>query len=97
MIHGFPRPGVALLLLAAPSCGVTSPELDAEGVVRFVDLEGRCRGIESGGRMLEPLDLPAAFHEDGLALPFQAEVRRDVATICRIGTPIELLRIDRAR
>jgi hypothetical protein len=97
MIHGTLRATTLVLLLAAPTCDITSPDLDAEGVVRFLDVEGGCWGIESQGEMFEPLDVPEAFREDGLAISFEAEVKPDVATICQIGTPIDLLRIAEAR
>ncbi len=87
------RVASAALLLAAVGCGITTPDLDAEGTVRFVNVEGGCWGIESGGTMYEPVNLPESMRIDGLAVVYEAERTTDLASICQIGPIIRLLRI----
>ena len=39
---------------------------------------------------LEPIDLPADFRVDGLAVFFEANERTDLASICQVGRIVEL-------
>jgi hypothetical protein len=80
-------------VVTGTSCGITTPEIDAVGTVRFVGLEGGCWVIETAQEVYEPLNLPAEMRTDGLAVEFEAVERDDVASICMVGTLIELLRI----
>jgi len=84
---------VAAAALLAGGCGITTPDLDTEGIVRFIDVEGGCWGIESDGTIYEPIDLPEAMRIDGLVVVYEAEVLLDRASICQIGPVIDLLRI----
>lgn len=93
MIHGTLRAAVVALMVAAPACDILTPELDGQGVVRFIDVEGGCWAIESGGDLYEPIDLPEAFEQDGLGVDFEAVERDDLASICQVGPIVELLRI----
>lgn len=94
MIHGFLRAAPAALVICfAAGCGITTPDIDAEGTVRFVDVEGGCWGIETDGEMFEPIDLPAAMRIDGLDVVYAALELADRASICQIGPVIDLLRI----
>ena len=83
----------AALLLSGASCDITSPDLDQLGTVEFVDVEGGCWTIESNGETYEPINLPEEMREDGLAVEFEATVRDDMASICQVGTIVELVRI----
>ena len=90
------RAAAAALLIAATGCGVTTPDLDTDGIVRFVDVEGGCWGIESDGELYEPIDLPEAMQIDGLVVVFAAEILENRGSFCQIGPVIDLLRITTA-
>lgn len=90
------RAVAAALLLPAVGCGITTPDLDAEGTVRFANVEGGCWGIESGGTVYEPINLPESMRIDGLAVVYEAERTTDLASVCQIGPIIRLLRITTA-
>ncbi len=83
---------LALLTLGA-SCGITTPELDEVGAVEFIDIEGGCWVIETADETYEPINLPESLRTDGLGVTFQAQEREDLASICMVGTIVELLRI----
>lgn len=87
---------ILLMLGAVASCGVTDPDVEADGIVRFVDVEGGCWGIETEEVMYEPINLPASFRVDGLRVDFEAEERKDLASICAIGVIVELTEIRQA-
>ncbi|MDH3208307.1 MAG: hypothetical protein OEO79_17025 [Gemmatimonadota bacterium] len=86
--------GLVGLAVLVGACGLTDPAFDADGVVRFVDVEGGCWGIDSAGQRLEPINLPERFRVDGLRVSFQAEDAADVASICQIGRLVRLTEID---
>lgn len=89
------RAAAVALLLVAVGCGlsITTPDLDTEGIVTFVDVEGGCWGIVSDEKMYEPIDLPEAMRIHGLVVLFEAVELKDRASICQIGPIIDLLRI----
>ena len=95
MSRNIVRAAAAALVIAVTGCGmtITTPELDAEGIVRFFAVEGGCWGIESEGEVYEPIDLPAAVRIDGLVVLFEAEILEDRASTCQIGPIVDLLRI----
>ena len=96
MSIGVMRAAAAALLIAATGCGITTPDLDTDGIVRFFDIEGGCWGIESEGEIYEPIDLPEAMQIDGLVVVFEADVLEDRGSFCQIGPIIDLLRITTA-
>lgn len=85
---------VALFMLPA-ACGVTDPDISEIGIVRFIQVEGGCWGIAVNEDMYEPINLSAAFREDGLRVSFQAMDRPDLASICQIGRIVEIKTIRR--
>ena len=85
----------ALLLLPA-ACGITDPDIDADGVVRFIDVEGGCWVIDTADQRLEPINLTSEFQIDGLNVSFQASERTDLASICQVGQIVELESIEAA-
>lgn len=89
------RAAAVALLVAAVGCGlsITTPDLDMEGVVTFVDVEGGCWGIATDGEIYEPIDLPESMRTDGLVVLFEAVELTDRASVCQIGPVIDLLRI----
>jgi hypothetical protein len=84
------------LLIFFAGCGVTDPDVDADGVVRFFDIEGGCWVIDTGDQRLEPINLQTEFQVDGLAVNFEATPRMDLASICMMGTIVELQSIELA-
>ena len=66
------------------------------GVVTYVDLEGGFYGIVVGdSTRYNPLNLDAAFQEDGLRVRFRGVLQTDVMTTQMWGTPLEILEITR--
>lgn len=85
-----PRVALIPFFVLVGSCGLTDPDFDTDGVVRFVDVEGGCWAIEAGDERLEPINLPEEFRVDGLAVTFEANDAVDVASLCQIGRPVEI-------
>jgi len=83
-----------VLAAALASCGITGPDVEADGTVRFVDVEGGCWGIETDDVMYEPINLRESFRIDGLEVDFEAEERTDLSSICQIGVIVELTEIE---
>lgn len=84
------------LLGALASCGITGPDVEADGTVRFIEIEGGCWIIEAGDVTFLPINLPEPFQVDGLAVDFEAEERTDLSSICQLGIIVELTEIRRA-
>ena len=80
---------LALAILPA-ACGITDPDFEDDGVVRFIGVEGGCWAIDVGEVRLEPINLTEEFRVDGLLVHFEAEERTDLASICQIGQIVEL-------
>jgi hypothetical protein len=72
------------------SCGVTDPDIEADGIVRFLDIEGGCWTIQAGDDRLEPINLPSEFRIDGLRVRFEATDRVDQHSYCMAGRLVEL-------
>jgi hypothetical protein len=67
---------------------------EIRGTVVFRDLEGGFFIIEGDdGKTYEPLDLPAAFQENGMKVAATVFVRKDVGSIRMAGDIIEILEI----
>lgn len=76
---------VALLLVTAAlwACDdPTGPDIDADGVVGFSEVEGGCWSIATATENLHPTELPSEFREIGLRVRFQADRRPDLVTFC---------------
>ena len=64
------------------------------GTVHHLDLEGGLFVIrDAGGMQYNPLNLPAAYQVEGLAVDVEARRRDDTASIGMVGPMIEILRI----
>lgn len=87
------RAVVLSVFLTLGACGVTDPDLDVEGVVRFVAVEGGCWAIDVGDERVEPINLPEAFQRDGLEVTFSAN-EVDAMSICQIGRLVQIQAID---
>lgn len=89
---------VALVLLAgcAGSAAVApAGQVDTDGVVRYVALEGGFFSLESGRGKYDPINLPAAYHQDGLRVHFAGVVRTEMASIHMYAPILELTDIRR--
>lgn len=95
---------LAALLFLAPCSGDRSSvgpggEVAGTGVLQFRGIEGGCWELEADGREFEVLNLEEdfpSFAEDGLRVRFEGRVRGDVATVCQLGTNLELTDVERA-
>jgi hypothetical protein len=89
-------PVTLVLPLVLAGCGIVDfgeddeNTFEAEGVVRFVEVEGGCWTIVTQDETYEPVDLPVGFKIDGLEVEFEAEIRTDLASICQVGIIIDL-------
>ena len=84
------RAALIALTVLPVACGITDPELDQDGVVLFLEIEGGCWVIDAGPVRLEPINLAEEFQVDGLLVSFQAVERTDLASICQVGQIVEL-------
>lgn len=85
-------------VLFVGTCGTGSEEAGRTGVLRFVQVEGGCWELETDDESFEVLNLEEdfpSFAEDGLRVRFEGEIREDVATICQLGTNLELTELER--
>jgi hypothetical protein len=69
--------------------------VDADGVVRFISLEGGFYSLESVRDKYDPINLPADYQHDGLQVHFRGTVRRDMASTHMYGQILELSDIQR--
>jgi len=78
-----------------PAAGTSATsELRIAGTVHHLALEGGLFVIrDAGGTQYNPLNLPAAYQVDGLAVDVEARRRDDTASIGMVGPMIEILRI----
>jgi len=88
--HRAARAALIPFFVLAGSCGVTDPDFEGDGIVRFIDVEGGCWAIDSGDQSFEPINLPDDFRLDGLAVVFEADARPDLASICQVGRIVDL-------
>lgn len=79
-----------------PGDEVAEEGLEVAGTVRLREVEGGCWVIEGEeGEVWQPLGLDEPFRRDGLAVRVRLLPRDDVATICQVGRPAEVLAISR--
>jgi hypothetical protein len=80
--------------VALPAPG---PEVNREGTVLWVDLEGGFYGIlGDDGQQYDPLNLPMEYQVHGLRVTFAARIRDDLASAHMWGYLITIESIDRA-
>ena len=66
------------------------------GTIQYIDLEGGFYGLlADDGEKYLPLNLDAAYEEDGLRVRFAMEKAEGVMTIQQWGTPIRITAIER--
>ena len=75
----------------------TTPGLvSGVGTITFFDLEGGFYGlVADDGAKYDPLNLDAAFRQDGLRVRFRAQLRTGVMTIRQWGKPVEIQEMSR--
>lgn len=87
----------AIAIMTALACGVANVEtvdIEATGVIRFVDVEGGCWVIiSSDSTRYEPVNLDESWRVDSLFVFFRANRRADLATFCQVGELIEIVSI----
>jgi hypothetical protein len=86
--------------LLVVSIGISSCNDDEtvsqKGVVQFVQVEGGCWKIAGDdGVDYEPINLSEEFREEGLAVQFTGQLRKDLASTCMVGQIIEIVSIRR--
>lgn len=84
------RAALIAMGLVVAGCGIAGSNLQEDGVVRFVDVEGGCWVIDVGDIRLEPINLTEKFRTDGLLVSFVAEKRTDLVSYCMVGRIVEL-------
>ena len=93
------RLSTVLIVASALSCAdaATGPgpflnsPLATNATVRFVDIEGGCWSLDTPQGHYSPIDLPAEFSVDGLAVRVSLRAAPDMVSICMMGP---LVRID---
>ena len=76
---------VAALALACSSQQLVTPRLGLEATVRLAPVEVGCWSLVTTNHVYQPVDLPAAFRVDGLAVHVVLSAVPDGASICMIG------------
>lgn len=90
------RLGLLSLIVTIGGCGVSDPDLEANGVVEYVGVEGGCWTIDVGEKRLEPINLPETFKEDGLRVSVVAN-EVEAASICQVGELVQIQEIEAIR
>ena len=75
----------ATLALACSSERFLTPLLGVDATVRFAAIEGGCWSIVTPHQVYQPVDLPATFRIDGLAVHVVLSEVPDWASLCMIG------------
>jgi len=92
----------ALILAAFVAAGfggcpdTTDPGAGAgiDAVVHYAPIEGGCWTLTVAPRKVyQPLDLPADFRHDGMAVRVEFKERPDMASFCMVGPLVQILSI----
>jgi hypothetical protein len=85
------------LLSACHASDATGPApfVAADGVVRYVSLEGGFYSLESGTGKYDPMNLPSSFRQNGLRVHFVGIVRNDMVSFHMYAPILELSDIQR--
>jgi hypothetical protein len=89
------RLGMPKLPGAPPSSGPVVPISGASATVEFLNIEGGCWALKIGGELRQPVNLPAEFRQDGLAVSVVIEPVENMASICMIGPIVRIVTISR--
>ena len=72
-----------------------APRVEADGVVRWVSLEGGFYSLESVQGKFDPINLPTHYRQDGLRVHFSGVVRNNMGSTHIYGRIFELSDIRR--
>ena len=81
-------------LSTAPGTGA----LHISGTIPVLEIEGGCWQLEAGdGRRFElrPAELPDVARRDGARVTLVGTPRNDIASVCQVGTVLEVERVVR--
>jgi|SRR2546430_1612198 len=84
---------VATLALACNADHLLTPIQGVDATVRLAPVEGGCWSIFTPNQVYQPVDLPAAFRIDGLAVHVVLREVPDWASICMIGPLVHVTSI----
>ncbi len=84
---------VATLALACNADHFLTPIQGVDATVRLTPVEGGCWSIVTPNQVYEPVDLPAAFRIDGLAVHVVLREVPDWASSCMIGPLVHVTSI----
>ncbi len=96
-----PRYKILTVTLVA-ACSSSAAPLENKGpepsgmaaTVRYLDVEGGCWAVDAAdGVRYEPINLPAAFRQDGKKVKIVLRERSDLASVCMVGRIVELVSI----
>jgi len=91
----YPSVGTALAGVVLWSCSITSPDVDTRGTIQRATLDEGCWAILTDSEVYEPVNLEAEFRVDGLTVQFQGDREYHYKSVCMVGTPIKLTKIER--
>lgn len=71
------------------------PEVELEGTINFLDLEGGCWVFESEGETYEFRGVSEVFLQEGLKVKIEGKIDEGEVSICQIGPIIKVTEIER--
>ena len=74
------------------ACNIIGPEIEAEGVVEFSEIEGGCWSITTRSDIFHPINLAEELKVDGMRVRFRADRVKHLNTFCP-GKVIEIQEI----
>ena len=85
---------------APPNATVLGPDLPGQitvdAVVSYKSFEGGFYALDAtDGRHFDPMNLPDAYHHDGVSVHFTGLVRSDLASFHMYGSIVQLTRISK--
>jgi hypothetical protein len=76
---------MALCACGAPPVSTTAGSEKQAATVRFVQVETGCWVLETPAGRVQPIDLPEAFRQDGLAVEVVLRDAPDMMSACQVG------------
>ena len=71
------------------------PIAGVNATVEFLQIEGGCWALKIGNELNQPLNLPAEFRQDGLAVRVVLQPAENVGSVCMIGPIVRIVSISR--
>lgn len=70
-------------------------QITVDAVVSYKSFEGGFYALDAAdGRKFDPMNLPASYERDGMAVRFTGAVRNDMASFHMYGSIVQLTRIE---